>query len=63
MKAKVISEGTFSDPFEIIEVNGHQIQYGGSAGDGFCHSHSSFYCAEHLTDEEKEAVKHAEYRN
>lgn len=63
MKAQIISEGPYSDPYEIIEVNGHNIQYGGRAGDGYCHAHNSFYCAEHLTEEEKEAVRHASNRN
>lgn len=57
MEAKVISEGTYSDPHEIIEINGHEIQYGGSAGDGFCHSHQSFDCIDNLSSEEKEAVR------
>jgi hypothetical protein len=45
---------------EMIRVNGHHIQYGGAAGDGFCYEHQSFDCVENLTDEERQAVKVAE---
>lgn len=60
MKAKVV----FVDPYdgaELIEVNGHRIQYGyGSGGDGFCYIHQSFDCIDNLTDEEKEAIHNIE---
>ena len=58
MKAKVVY--TYPDGAEVIEVNGHKIQFGyGNGGDGFCYTHMSFNCVEKLTNEEKEAVKRA----
>lgn len=58
MKAKVIDNGN-PEYGELINVNGHQIQYGGANGDGYCYAHQSFDCLDNLTDEEKEAVKNA----
>lgn len=56
MKATVIE--TYPDGAELIEINGHKIQFGyGFGGDGYCYSHGSFKCIDNLTDKEKEAVK------
>jgi len=58
-KATVVFSGRPQDG-EVIEVNGHELQVGGSGGDGYCYKHQSFKCAENLTEEEKEAIKNAE---
>ena len=55
MKAIIVSTNDL-DGAEIIECNGHRIQYGGA---GFCHTHGSFDCIDNLTDEEKEAIEKA----
>jgi hypothetical protein len=59
MKAKVLY--TYEDGAEIIECNGHKIQYGyGSGGDGYCSIHESFDCIDNLTEEERAAISNAE---
>lgn len=59
MEAKVVH--TYADGAEIIEVNGHEIQFGyGNGGDRYCYTHCSFDCADNLTEEEREAIKKAE---
>lgn len=58
MKAMVTSVN--HQGVEMIEVNGHKIQFGGE-GDGFCYAHQSFDCAENLTKEEQDATDNAEY--
>ena len=58
MKAKVIA-GNPQDG-ELINVNGHRIQFGGREGDGFCYAHQSFECIENLSEEERQAVTKAE---
>ena len=47
------------DGHEVIEVNGHVIQFGGAEGDGFCYGHQSFVCINKLTEEEWSAVRKA----
>ena len=60
MEAKVVD--TYADGAEIIEVNGHKIQfgYGNVGGDGYCYTHCSFDCVNNLTEDEREAIKKAE---
>jgi len=41
---------------EQIAVNGHEIQYGGGDGDGYCYAHQSFDCIERLTPAEQRAI-------
>jgi hypothetical protein len=54
---------TYTDPIdqhELIELStGHELQYGGSAGDGYCYTHQSFTCMANLTPEEEAAVQTA----
>jgi len=45
-----------TDGAENIEVNGHDIQFGGGDGDGYCYSHQSFDCVENLSEEEEKAI-------
>jgi hypothetical protein len=50
---------TFEDPstgLVQVEVGGHEIQFGGSDGDGYCYAHQSFDCLDHLEPSETEAV-------
>jgi hypothetical protein len=58
MKAKLIYNNDMNCE-QLIEVGTHQIQYGGSCGDGFCYKHQSFDCI--LTGEEKQAVADMDY--
>ena len=59
MEAKVIYTSNI-DGAEVIEINGHKIQFGyGAGGDGFCYTHNSFKCIDNLTDEEWSAIKKA----
>lgn len=41
-------------------VGTHKLQFGGSGGDGYCYTHGSFDCCDHLTPEEQEAVNNPE---
>lgn len=54
---------TYHDPIyngtQIRFSTGHEIQYGGAAGDGFCYEHQSFSCVDQLTEEERQAVRDA----
>lgn len=36
----------------LVEINDHNIQFGGSNGDGYCYGHQSFDCIDNLTDDE-----------
>lgn len=47
------------DTSEMIDVNGHSLQFGGH-GDGFCYEHQSFDCYDALTEEEWLAIGEAE---
>ena len=59
MKAKVIYTSTI-DGTEVIEINGHKIQFGyDRGGDGFCYVHDTFQCIDNLTEEEWYAIKNA----
>lgn len=50
------------DGAEVIEVNGHRLQFGhGSGGDGYCYGHQSFDCLDNLTEAEREALKTPDY--
>jgi hypothetical protein len=59
MKATVVYR-SLSDGMEQIVVNGHNIQFGGRDGDGFCYAHQSFDCVRELSHEEHCAVMAAE---
>jgi hypothetical protein len=58
MKAKVVYYDPISD-VEQIEVNSHNIQFGG-AGDGYCYTHQSFTCCDNLSEKEWNAIENAE---
>lgn len=48
------------DGTKIIKSStGHEIQYGGANGDGYCYGHQSFDCIDKLTAEERAAIKGA----
>lgn len=36
----------------IAFSTGHEIQFGGAGGDGFCYEHQSFDCIDNLTENE-----------
>jgi len=59
--AKIVSVNR-RDGAVVVECNGHRILFGDSGGDGFCFKHRSFKCINDLTEEEKEAIKNAEYK-
>jgi len=42
---------------ELVEINGHKIQFGGRDGDAYCFAHESFDCAETLTEDEDKAIQ------
>ncbi len=58
MDAIIIYSGRSQDG-EVIAVNGHEIQFGGSGGDGFCYIHQSFNCLDNLTEEERKSIQNA----
>lgn len=60
LKAYVLNPDARAQDGELIQVRDHRIQFGGSAGDGFCYAHQSFDCVDNLTDEEKKAVREAQ---
>ncbi len=47
------------DGAEQIEINGHNLQFGGP-GDGYCYTHQSFDCLPNLTPAEWRAINGAE---
>jgi hypothetical protein len=55
MEAKVVSESDQGE-YELVEVNGHKLQFGGRDGDGYCYGHQSFDCQDNLTTEEIAAL-------
>lgn len=59
MQAKIVYYNSIRDE-EIIECNGHRLQFGGPAGDTYCYSHQSFQCIEELNSEERDAIYNME---
>lgn len=57
MKAITISDSE-SGGSVVVFVN-HEIQYGGSDGDGYCYEHQSFDCILNLSSEEVDATEGA----
>jgi hypothetical protein len=51
-EARVVSTGV---DHEIIEIDGHSIQYGGAEG-GWCSTHNNFECVEKLSPEQCRSV-------
>jgi len=57
--AEITYVGAIDDTVQVKTSTGHELQYGGYGGDGFCYTHQSFSCIDKLSDEERQAISDA----
>lgn len=57
--AQVTSHDEIYDSTVVATSTGHELQYGGREGDGYCYGHQSFDCLDHLTPDEQAAIQAA----